>query len=115
MLSVKRNQRTTEIHSKTFMQDNITTKPEVEAVSPVSLFPRVTLFCTCNKNTVNICFFLSVMKQNKPEHSHLLLPLCQVPLACEADKKSDKSKTKIILISLISDFAFLKSIVSPSK
>lgn len=70
---------------------NITINPKVEAVSPVSRLPRFTLFCTCNKNTVNVCFILSVMNPNKTEHSHLWLPLCQFPLACEADKETTRA------------------------
>lgn len=70
---------------------NITINPKVEAVSPVSLFPRLTLFCTCNKNTVNVCFFLSVPNPNKTEHSHLWLPLCQFPLACEEDTETTRA------------------------
>jgi len=34
-------------------------------VSPVSLFPWFTLFSTCNKNTVNVCFVLSFMNPKK--------------------------------------------------
>lgn len=75
---------------------NITINPKVEAVSPVSLFPRFTLFCTCDKNTVNVCFFLSVTNPNKTEHSHLWLPLCQFPLACEADKETTRATSQKI-------------------